>query len=239
MVISFLGFPSSAGNEAEKEKQTATKIEREISVIFDRMILRLVQFSGHESNQFGHSKTVGNMNLIIGEKVRFLDEVGGGIVKSIDRDMLTVEDEHGFDHQVSAMKVVAEKRGGYIPKFKGNVEIRAEPEQKLVSQNLAEFHRKAKTPFLEIDLHIHHLVDDERHMSNHQMLGVQLRVVREMLASAKVAKYKKVVFIHGVGNGTLRNEIRTLIAQESNCEYVDANYADYGYGATEIKLWYN
>ena len=58
-----------------------------------------------------------------------------------------------------------------------------------------------------------------------------------MLAIAEKKKVKKVIFIHGVGQGVLRAEIRSFIkSYYPQCEFLDGNYQKYGHGATEVRF---
>jgi len=90
---------------------------------------------------------------------------------------------------------------------------------------------------LEVDLHIHELLDDFRGFSNSEILEVQMNHFKSKLEDAQKAKIKKVVFIHGVGNGTLKLEIRRELEKMSkNLTFQDASFKEYGYGATMVQL---
>jgi dsDNA-specific endonuclease/ATPase MutS2 len=57
------------------------------------------------------------------------------------------------------------------------------------------------------------------------------------LDGAVRSKTKKIVFIHGIGNGKLKYEIRkTLDSKYSRLKYQDASFKEYGYGATMVIL---
>lgn len=178
------------------------------------------------------------MNLKVGDRVKYIDDVGGGEVVEINGMVLTVEDADGFHFRVSANDVISEKRGAYSPTFKSN-STTPEVSKSRKPKGGNKHHQAGKIPFLEVDLHIHQLVADESQMTNHQMLTIQMNYVKAMLVEARDEKYEKMILIHGVGNGTLRNEIRSFIAQAKNCECREASYMDYGYGATEVRLWFN
>jgi len=47
-------------------------------------------------------------------------------------------------------------------------------------------------------------------------------------------KGRKIVFIHGVGNGVLKNEIRKQLERKYKVYYQDASFREYGYGATMV-----
>ena len=47
---------------------------------------------------------------------------------------------------------------------------------------------------------------------------------------------RKLVFIHGKGNGVLRNAIVAALKRDyKTCTFQDASFQEYGYGATLVK----
>lgn len=89
----------------------------------------------------------------------------------------------------------------------------------------------------EIDLHIEEITDDHSTLSNPEILELQLAKFRTELERAIVEHTRKIVFIHGVGNGKLKLEIRRIIEREYNsARYQDASFKEYGYGATMVIL---
>ena len=59
----------------------------------------------------------------------------------------------------------------------------------------------------EVDLHITELVDKPEGLSNFEMLNIQLEKFENELDAAIFKNMKKIIFIHGVGNGRLKQEI--------------------------------
>ena len=58
-----------------------------------------------------------------------------------------------------------------------------------------------------------------------------------MLAEYKNKKGQKIVFIHGKGNGILKNSILTeLKTKYKNYYYQDASFREYGFGATMVTI---
>jgi len=104
--------------------------------------------------------------------------------------------------------------------------------------NTPKIPKKQKDPEQEeVDLHIHELLDDERGLSNKEMLELQMDYFRKKLQEAQKSKLKRIVFIHGVGNGTLKLELRKELQRNySHLVYQDASFAEYGYGATMVYL---
>ncbi len=88
----------------------------------------------------------------------------------------------------------------------------------------------------EIDLHIQHLVDEYKNLSNAEMLQTQLKKFRKEMDYAIKNHYHKIIFIHGVGNGVLRTEILRELRAYPGVRYTDAPFEKYGYGATEVIL---
>lgn len=93
---------------------------------------------------------------------------------------------------------------------------------------------------LEIDLHIHELVDSTVGMDNYTMLQLQLEAVRKTMEAHKRRIGQKIIFIHGKGDGVLRKEVRKLLSEEyPRAEIEDASFLKYGYGATQVRIRQN
>lgn len=109
-------------------------------------------------------------------------------------------------------------------------------ESENISLNTAKQARKRITNSIkEVDLHIHELVENEAGMSPKDKLDLQLDIFRKEMKSAISDKVNKIIFIHGVGNGTLKIEIRKeLQTKFKNFEFQDASFKEYGYGATMV-----
>jgi len=88
-----------------------------------------------------------------------------------------------------------------------------------------------------VDLHIQELVENEKDLSPKEILDIQIGRFENELESAIESKIGRIVFIHGVGNGTLKYEIRRkLDTKYRHIKYQDASFAEYGYGATMVLL---
>jgi len=92
------------------------------------------------------------------------------------------------------------------------------------------------TPVIEeVDLHIQQLIDNYKGLSNGEMLQIQIGHFRSALEDALARHLNKIVFIHGIGNGTLKLQLRKILETEySNLKYQDASFKEYGYGATLV-----
>ncbi|MBN2743232.1 Smr/MutS family protein [Breznakibacter xylanolyticus] len=90
---------------------------------------------------------------------------------------------------------------------------------------------------LEVDLHIHELVADSRGMSNSEMMKIQIDTFTHTIEEHLQTKGVRLIFIHGVGNGVLKQEIiRLLKSKYKHLYYQDASFKEYGYGATMVVI---
>lgn len=88
---------------------------------------------------------------------------------------------------------------------------------------------------IEVDLHAHELLDTTAGMSAGDIKEYQLNIVRKTLNAHIKDKGRKIVFIHGKGEGVLRNAIiNELKHSYKNCTYQDASFQQYGFGATMV-----
>ena len=96
--------------------------------------------------------------------------------------------------------------------------------------------KKQQSEKQEVDLHIVELLDDDRGMTPKEKLDYQMKVFREKLDEyIKNPHVKKVVFIHGKGNGTLKTEVRRCLdLYYKRYQYQDASFEEYGGGATLV-----
>lgn len=99
------------------------------------------------------------------------------------------------------------------------------------------YQKKEDKNIKEIDLHMHELIDDETGLSDNDKLQHQLNVFHREMKVAIKENYKRIVFIHGVGSGSLKLKIRNELQREyKKYQFQDASFKEYGYGATMVLL---
>lgn len=88
------------------------------------------------------------------------------------------------------------------------------------------------------DLHIENLLETWNELPAGEVLDVQVSRFKIVLDTAIKAKQRgKIVFIHGVGKGKLKYELkRTLDSEYPKLRYQDASFQEYGYGAIMVFL---
>jgi dsDNA-specific endonuclease/ATPase MutS2 len=190
----------------------------------------------------------------VGDRVRFLNDEGEGIILSFPSpNIALVEDSTGFayEHEVRELVHVVpldkelKKYEDVNPDLASLLERNIDAE--MVKKANADFKAiykgkqgseiKGKGDWMEVDLHAHELLESQRGMTNGDIVVYQLEHFERMLRNAEEKKMKRVIFIHGVGQGVLRQEIRRILNEYyPHCEFMDAPYHIYGYGATEVRI---
>jgi len=87
-----------------------------------------------------------------------------------------------------------------------------------------------------VDLHIEELLDNADKMSGHEILVYQVDYFIKCLESAITENYQKVTFIHGVGNGALKNALITKLKEYENTDNHSASLAKFGVGAIDVVI---
>ncbi len=88
-----------------------------------------------------------------------------------------------------------------------------------------------------IDLHIDRLLADYQGMEREAILDYQLEYFENILEKAQAHHYHRMIFIHGVGNGVLRERIHAILKKKEGIRsFKEADPQQYGYGATEVRI---
>lgn len=90
-----------------------------------------------------------------------------------------------------------------------------------------------------VDLHIEKLTDHFIHLSNFEILTMQLNTFEKFYDLAVSHRQPSLIIIHGVGEGKLKGEIHEILkAKKEVASFINQYHAQYGYGATEIFFKY-
>jgi len=92
----------------------------------------------------------------------------------------------------------------------------------------------------EVDLHVNQLVDSVVGLSNREILRIQMDRFDNELNEAIKTGALEIIFIHGIGNGTLKENLRKSIDTDYPiCSFEDASFKEYGFGATLVRIRQN
>ena len=118
-----------------------------------------------------------------------------------------------------------------------NIDPQKIMEQMFEKQTPVETLTLPTKPSLSVDLHIETLTPDAWAMTNPEIMSLQMSTFERQFEAAIANGMDEIIFIHGVGNGVLRNAIHKRLSGNKNVQYFeDAQKEKFGYGATKIKI---
>ncbi len=175
----------------------------------------------------------------IGDKVAVLDEDIIGVITALKGDDATILTVDGFEMQYSKNELVVQ------PGALSNKEIFTQTISEIISEKETKKNKNSKKvkpkervlPPMVVDLHIHQLVNDQKGLSNYDMLTIQVDTAKRQLEFAMKKRIQRIVFIHGIGEGVLKAELEFLFKRYDNLQFYDADYQKYGRGATEVYIF--
>ena len=186
-----------------------------------------------------------------GDRFIFLDEPGGGtVVELLGHNRAKVRTNDGFELEYPLKALVPVDRAAASNRYTlsdhqaqliaANDKLE---EQKRRLQRKGAALRTGKTApkqednsVAEVDLHLHELIEDETTLSHDEKLRYQLAYFERSLEGAIRNGKHKLIVIHGVGEGILREEVRKTLQYYENVRFGDADPHRYGSGATEVTI---
>lgn len=121
------------------------------------------------------------------------------------------------------------------------MKIESEISAKQIQESMMRGSNSPSAPIEEpnhiVDLHIERLTIDFAKLSKEEIARKQINAFELNLDQAIAAGMQEITFIHGVGNGTLRDELHKRLSKNTHVEYFrDAQKEKFGYGATLVKI---
>ena len=153
--------------------------------------------------------------------------------------------KNAIDTQIKINPVNLCKSGSYKHSrwFNSISLLRPLDKESIQKEEIDEKQESARPPkqivgnILEIDLHIGQLLETTAGMENKDILDYQMDVFHKTLEEYKLRKGQKIVFIHGKGDGVLRQRILwELQTKYKRFHHQDASFKQYGYGATMVTI---
>ena len=183
------------------------------------------------------------MNFKVGQKVVFLHEKGSGVIKSINSlGKYVIDDIDGFEKTYFDYEIGPVHAEDYNLDGEDISIIKEESFQVKTGGNVRQdvlTGRRRPMDIWEIDLHSHEIIESERGLTNTEILRMQLSAFRVFFERARNQSIRKVIVIHGVGEGVLKFEVRQILDKVIGVRYYDADFREYGKGATEVEISYN
>ncbi len=108
-------------------------------------------------------------------------------------------------------------------------------EEKIVTNS--EKKNKKDDGTVVVDLHAEKILETTTGMNSADILHYQLDEFKKVMMQYRKKKGQKIIFIHGKGEGVLRQAIiHELTYRFKPCTYQDASFQEYGYGATQVTI---
>ncbi len=216
-------FGSLKGLRKELEKQDANK-PGTASEAAARP--KATAHSKAENRRVPEKALVAEERVTIGMKVRLMDAEVEGVIKGIGKDFFMVESDgltlrlarnefilvdEADDRKLGAVRPVYGKTSGKKVRNAGED--------------------------LVVDLHMEKIPGNER-VPEWNMLEFQLDYFRQILRKNLKHKGKRIIFIHGDGEGILRKAVRDELDSTFaiSCTYAPADSMLYGTGATIVTI---
>lgn len=118
-----------------------------------------------------------------------------------------------------------------------NAIVTDEIKDRMLSATEQQTKTEVKKPEAEIDLHIENIHDKHKSMDSSEILRYQLSYFERHLENAIATGMDQIIFIHGVGNGVLKNSIHKKLSGNPFIKFFeDARRDKFGYGATLVKI---
>lgn len=122
-------------------------------------------------------------------------------------------------------------------KIASTLDFATDKDTKNVQSQDKRFIRQKDSDILVVDLHAHELLDTTAGMRPEDIRDYQMEKFNEIMEHYKNRRGQKIVFIHGKGNGVLRQSIiHELNYKYKKVQYQDASFLEYGYGATQVVI---
>ena len=190
----------------------------------------------------------------VGDRVALLNEVGGGVVvRPLSHNRALVRTDEGFELEYAMSELVPRADGPahLVYSVSDHQADLVAANDRMEETRSRDRHRppaattkggrseRGEEGVMEVDLHLHELVDNQRGMSDGEKLQFQLSYFERMLTTAIRERKRKLIVIHGVGEGVLREEVRKVLQYYEHLRFDDADPRRYGYGATAVELFHH
>lgn len=94
-----------------------------------------------------------------------------------------------------------------------------------------------RNALVEVDLHADALLETTAGMESKDILTMQLKAFHETMKEHAKDRGRRIVFIHGKGDGVLRTALlKELKRYYRQCSHQDASFREYGFGATMVTI---
>lgn len=160
-----------------------------------------------------------------GDLVSVVDDDLKGVVIAVRGNLIEIEDEHGFVYQFQKNQLVLQNHNIYQ-------EIAVEP-KKEISKKTSKKHQQAE---FQLDLHFEKLVQNPKDYESWERIFIQKEKLIEAVEYCKANFIKKLVVVHGIGDGVLQDIVYETLRGISDIEFDDNPYFKNSIGNIEVRI---
>lgn len=147
------------------------------------------------------------------------------IAYDITKDDVPVNHSREFVNDVVSLNTITQRQRVVKQPLKRHTEI------------LTDKNHQSRSAEIVFDLHASELLGNTRGLSPADILNYQIDKFREVMDQNLKNYGKRIIFIHGKGDGVLRNSIiKELNYRYKGHDVQDASFREYGYGATQVTI---
>jgi dsDNA-specific endonuclease/ATPase MutS2 len=144
----------------------------------------------------------------VGDKVKFIKSNDYGIIKSIISERkIQVEDSSNFLSIVNHNDVIKFDSSTDTLRAYGDLNINKD----IIAKKMNKSIESTNLNVIKVDLHIENIDDDYLFLTNYEIVQKQLVKCERILLSALNSKTQRLIIVHGIGQGVLKNEVHKLL----------------------------
>lgn len=159
----------------------------------------------------------------IGDAISILDEDFQGHIIAIQPNGYDIEDEFGFVYFFPKEKVIARDQSLY-----DNMIVSIKKES---NKSISKKHKKEA---FRVDLHFESLVKNTQQYQAYERLMIQREKLLEAIEFCKMHQLKRMIIIHGIGDGILQNMVHDVVRGLANAEYDEDGFFYHQSGSLEV-----
>lgn len=163
--------------------------------------------------------------MIKGDLVSVVDKDLKGVVTAIQGNSIEIEDEHGFTYRFPKNQLVIQNHNIYQ-----QVPVEAKKE---TFRKTSKKHQQAE---FRLDLHFEKLVKNPKEYESWERIFIQKEKLMEAVEYCKANFIKKLVVVHGIGDGVLQNIVYETLHGISEIEFDDNPYFKNSIGNIEVRI---
>ena len=164
----------------------------------------------------------------IGDKVKFIKSNDFGTIKSIISERkIEVQDSSNFLSIVNDNDIIKFDKSTDNIQAYGDLISSKDLEIKKNKKNLEH----ANLVVMKVDLHTENIDDTYSFLTNYEIVQKQIIKCERVLISCLNSKTQKLIIVHGIGQGVLKNEVHRLL-NRFNLRFFESING----GSTEVML---